>query len=120
VALGLLLAACANLPGSFEVSPFLHEQITGDTWRSCLAREYQAQARAEIRAGRKWATAIRLADKGRAALAGPEPPARANPCDCAKAEARRNTLALHIELGRDTAALRKSLDEAAASCAASR
>jgi hypothetical protein len=117
---GLSLAACTILPGSFEVTPFLHEQITGDTWRACLAREYQAHARAEVRAGRRWATAIRLADKGRAALAGPERAPWSSPCDCAKAEARRDVLAIRVEFGRDTTAIRKSLDEAAAACAAAR
>ncbi|MEQ1865821.1 MAG: hypothetical protein ABL996_14380 [Micropepsaceae bacterium] len=84
----MTLAACASLPGSFEVTPFLNEQITGDTWRACLAREYQVQARQAVRHGRNWAEAIRLADKGRAALASPEPALRENSCDCGKAEAR--------------------------------
>lgn len=86
--LAFALAACTILPGSFEVTPFLNEQITGDTWRACLAREYQAQARHAVRNGRNWALAIRLADKGRAALEGPEPAPHENRCECAKAEAR--------------------------------
>jgi hypothetical protein len=113
----LALAACTNLKGSFEVTPFLNEQITGDTWRACLAREYQAQARAQIRASRNWSDAIRLADKGRAALASPEPLGRENPCQCAKAEARSEALAVSVERGADTTAIRKGLDEARAACA---
>lgn len=88
LSLPLALAACATLPGSFAVTPFLNEQITGDTWRACLAREYQAQARYAVRHGRNWAEAIRLADKGRAALTRPEPAFGENRCECAKAEAR--------------------------------
>lgn len=119
--LGLALAACANLEGSFDVTPFLHEQITGDTWRACLAREYQLQARLEVRAGRHWNEAIRLADKGRAALAGPEPAARhQNPCECAKAQARHDAWVMQDERGADTTAIRKSLDEASIACAAPR
>ena len=119
LALGLSLAACADLDGSFEVTPFLREAITGDTWRACLAREYQAQARLEVRAGHHWAEATSLANKGRAALASPEPASHAS-CECATAEARRETLAMQVERGADTAAIRKSLDEAQAACAAPR
>ena len=93
LSLPFTLLACASLSGSFGVTPFLNEQITGDTWRACLAREYQVQARRAVRNGRNWAEAIRLADKGRAALAGPEPAPRENGCECAKAEARGEGLA---------------------------
>lgn len=64
----LALSACSTL----EVSPFLKEQITGDSWKSCLAREYQAQARFQVRYGRNWDEGMRLSDKGRMALAGSE------------------------------------------------
>ena len=119
-ALGFALAACSNLGGSFEVTPFLRESITGDTWRACLAREYQLQARQEVRNGRNWREAIRLADKGRAALAAPEPTSPQNPCECAKAEARREALETLDARGTDTTAMRKSLDEAQAACASPR
>ncbi|MCE9521565.1 MAG: hypothetical protein K8S25_03940 [Alphaproteobacteria bacterium] len=98
----------------------MRKSITGDTWRACLAREYQALARFEVRNGRDWSEAIRLADKGRAALGGPEPATRENRCDCAKAEARRDAFENQTERGDDTSALRKSLDEATLACAAPR
>jgi hypothetical protein len=64
----LSLAACGSLGDSFHVTPFLREQITGDTWRACLAREYQAQTRVVLREGREWAEASRFSAKGWAAL----------------------------------------------------
>jgi hypothetical protein len=136
--LSLALSACV---GSFDVGPFLREQITGDTWRACLAREYQVQARLEVRAGRKWNSAIRLAAKGEAALDGrsPEPEATPadlgqdrmqlltalvnrdeNPCDCAKAQARFDGWVVKHERGADTAAVRAGFDEALGACAPSR
>lgn len=141
LALGLALAACADLSASFEVTPFLREQITGDTWRACLAREYQLQARSEVRPGRHWAGATRLAAKGRAALDGqpviPEAtpadlsPARThletalasrdeNPCDCAKTQARFDGWVVKQARGADAAPVRASFHEALAACTASR
>jgi hypothetical protein len=86
------ISACAT----FEVGPFLKEQITGDTWRACLAREYQLQAKIHVRTDRNWGEATRLADKGQAALDGVQvpPPAGApaalsrRTCACATAQAR--------------------------------
>ncbi len=141
--LGLVLAlsACAGLPETFEITPFLREQITGDTWRACLAREYQSQARSEVRPGRHWAEATRLATKGRAALDGqvvaPEIApeglslARArlehalanrdpDSCDCAKMQARFDGWVVKQARGADTAAVRASFEEAAGACAPSR
>ena len=136
LSLGLALAACSNLPGSFEVTPFLHEQITGDTWRACLAREYQLQARLEVRSGRHWNTAIRLSDKGRAALdrqpIEPEPSTARpllnaaltnrdrNPCECAKAQARFDAWAIQEGRGVDTSAAHKAFDEALPACTSPR
>ena len=86
------ISACAT----FDVGPFLKEQITGDTWRACLAREYQRQAKIHVRTDRNWGEATRLADKGQAALEGLDvpPPAGApaalsrRTCPCATAQAR--------------------------------
>lgn len=66
----LLVAACTSTGDTFAITPFLREQITGDTWRACLAREYQVQTRLVLREGRDWADASRLSDKGWAALRG--------------------------------------------------
>ena len=65
-----LVAGCTSLGDTFNVTPFLREQITGDTWRACLAREYQVQTRAVLREGRDWGEASRFSDKGWAALHG--------------------------------------------------
>lgn len=110
-----VLAACTTLGDSFEVGPFLKEQITGDSWRACLAREYQAEARARVRADRDWTKATLWATKGRAALAGDLEPAApsANPCECAKAEARADVLAA----GAGRTDLQTKYDEAKAACA---
>ena len=62
------IAACASFDDSFHVTPFLREQITGDSWRACLAREYQVQTRIVLREGRNWAEASRFSAKGWAAL----------------------------------------------------
>ena len=59
---------CASVGDTFHVTAFLHEQITGDTWRACLAREYQTQTRLILRQGRDWEAASRLSKKGWAAL----------------------------------------------------
>jgi hypothetical protein len=117
VVLVLPFPACANLADSFETTPFLREQITGDTWRACLAREYQFQARAVVRADRQWADATTLAAKGRAALDGPNTPGA---CDCAKADARREALLLKEARGAAEEPDRAALAEAQAACAKSR
>jgi hypothetical protein len=91
------ISACAT----FEVGPFLKEQITGDTWRACLAREYQLQAKIHVRTDRNWGEASRLAEKGQAALDGTEvPPPPGAPaalsrrtCACATAQARLDAAA---------------------------
>ncbi len=79
--LASVLAACTFVDETLQVSPFLREQITGDTWNACLAREYQSQARVQVRTGRQWQAATTLASKGRQALLGeavePEPAAPA-------------------------------------------
>jgi hypothetical protein len=101
------LIACTFVGDTLEVGPFLREQITGDSWNACLAREYQSQARLQVRTGRQWQTATMLAAKGRQALAGlpvapePAPPAldasakqltqsltykTQSPCECAKVQ----------------------------------
>ena len=80
------LSACQT----FEVGPFLKEQITGDTWRACLAREYQRQAKTAVRTSRNWDKATALATKGQAALDGVEvaPIFGKATCPCATAQAR--------------------------------
>lgn len=130
----LFLAACAT----FDVSPFLREQITGDTWRACLAREYQSQARQQVRNGRNWAQATRLAARGRLSLEGGEPGAdplpevlasrartlaaavssRGRTCDCATATARLDgwTVALAQDTARDQAVFAASFDAALSKC----
>ena len=92
------LAACQT----FEVGPFLKEQITGDTWRACLAREYQLQAKIAVRTGRNWDKATRLAAVGQAALKGEEiaPTLGGQTCACATAQARVDAAALSFDEGR--------------------
>ena len=144
VVLALALAGCASLPDTFDVGPFLREQITGDSFRACLARTYQAEARAQVRAGRKWALATTFAAKGQDAFIGrwsaPVLPASPSPqlaesyaaaqaplrtadtCACANAQARLDAWALR-EAARqefDVAAVKTRADEAIAACAASR
>jgi hypothetical protein len=135
-------AACADLGDTFEVSPFLREQITGDSWRACLAREYQLQARAQVRSGRNWDEATRLAAKGRAALDGaevtPTDPTKAeftatrarldaalsskarNPCECATAQARFDGWVETERRDGDTAAFPAAFDSAVKACEAPR
>ena len=133
----LFLTNCASVSDTFDVGPFMREQITGDTWRSCLAREYQTQARIQLRAGRHWDEATTLAAKGRDALAGvdvaPEPPppvltqerakldaALANrtqrPCDCAKAQARYDGMTEAVSRKMDTTPHAKLFEEALSAC----
>lgn len=128
----LAVSACSTL----EVSPFLKEQITGDSWKSCLAREYQAQARFQVRYGRNWDEAVRLSDKGRTALAGGEvapwnAPASLSDrrtlldksgrtCGCAKAQAALDgwILALEQDPNRDQTTFAERFDAARAECEA--
>lgn len=119
----------------------MREQITGDTWRSCLAREYQTQARIQLRTGRHWDEATPLAAKGRAALDGqPVAPAPARPalsgvretldralthsserpCECAKAQARYDGWSVAVDRGMDTAPFAKAFEEAVSACTAPR
>lgn len=142
LALLSLPAACADLGDSFDVTPFLREQITGDTWRACLAREYQFQARAQLRPGRNWSEATRLAAKGRAALNGAEvtpadpttpelAAARArldaaltarsrNPCDCATAQGKFDGWLETAGRDGNVAAYPQAFDTAVRACEAPR
>ena len=143
LALLSLPTACADLGDTFEVSPFLREQITGDSWRACLAREYQIQARAQLRPGRNWSEATTLAAKGRAALDGAEvaptgtpkaefAAARArldaalagaksrNPCECATAQARFDGWVETAARDGNTAAFPAAFDTSIKACEASR
>jgi hypothetical protein len=114
LALSLALCGCA-LSESFEVGPFLREQITGDTWRACAAREYQFYARARVRGDRDWTEASVWAAKGRAALASANSHAGADACACGRVHALSDMLA---SKGDD--ALQVRLDEARAACTTSR
>lgn len=131
------LSACAT----FDVTPFLKEQITGDTWRACLAREYQVQARFQARYGRNWDEAIHLAQKGRQALNHsditpddwPEilaPQANAyrdalsqagKTCACATLQAKLDgwTVVLAQDPAREQSQFASSVDTALAACQAS-
>ena len=130
----LLLASCAT----FEVTPFLREQITGDTWRACLARQYQAEARYQLRNGRHWTQASLLAAKGRQALDGVDPqPELPQPtleerwqdlkgaiarhgrgCECGGAQAILDawTVALDQDATRDQSPFARGFDKAVRDC----
>lgn len=130
----LALSACAT----FEVTPFLREQITGDTWRACLAREYQAQARFQVRNGRRWNEATLLAWKGRQSLDDQDPAMEAFPsaltprahalaaaimgrgrsCSCATAQARLDgwIVAVDQNPARDQAPFATAFDKALEAC----
>jgi hypothetical protein len=88
--------------GTLDVGPFLKEQITGDTWRACLAREYQRQAKTAVRTGRNWGKATALASKGQAALDGEEiaPTFGKRTCACATAQARLDAAATTFDEAR--------------------
>ncbi len=134
-----VLGACTYVDETLQVGPFLREQITGDTWNACLAREYQSQARFQVRTGRQWQSATILASKGRRALLGeavdPEPAAPAlsaqrlqmlnsatnrtrNPCDCAKVQGRYDgwIIALNQDPDLDQSPFHGSFAEAVAAC----
>jgi hypothetical protein len=132
------LSACAPLTDTLEVTPFLREQVTGDTWRACAAREYQAQARAQARSGRNWKQASLLAAKGRSALNGERPELESVPnalrqqrarldnlqtsqkatCACATAQARLDgwSVALEQDPGRDQTTYLTAFNAAASAC----
>ena len=132
------LGACAPLTDTLEVTPFLREQVTGDTWRACAAREYQSQARMQARAGRHWTQAARLAAKGRSALNGDRPEPENVPdtlrqqrdwldklqtnqkstCACATAQARLDgwSVALEQDPGRDQTTYLTAFNAAASAC----
>jgi len=132
------LAGCAGLSDTFEVEPFLREQITGDTWRACLAREYQRQARVQLRFGEDWGAATLLASKGRAALAGEEvaPEIAAttelaaarqaletalnrrneNQCDCAVVQGKYDGWSIASGRKLDTGPIRTAFDGALKTC----
>lgn len=136
LAAGLTLSAAAC--ATFDVTPFLREQITGDTWRACLAREYQSQSRQQVRSGRNWAEATHLAAKGRASLEGGEPrpdpipetlatrqamlsaviATRGRTCDCATATARLDGWAIAIaqDPGLAQSSLAEGFDSALSKC----
>ncbi|MEQ1754846.1 MAG: hypothetical protein ABL973_12020 [Micropepsaceae bacterium] len=130
----LTLAACTT----FEVTPFLKEQITGDTWRACLAREYQSQARFQLRYGRHWQEATYLADLGQKSLDSTEAhhtntslvldpkyreltaalKSQGKTCTCAQAQARLDgwSVALAQDPDRDQSAFATSFDAAMVEC----
>lgn len=131
------LSGCST----FDVTPFLKEQITGDTWRACLAREYQLQARFQARYGRNWTEATYLASKGRQALdegdVAPERwPANLNSrsevfrealsqqgrtCECATVQAKLDgwTIALEQDPKREQSQFASGLDAALTACKSS-
>jgi hypothetical protein len=113
----VFLTACSTgISDSFDVGPFLKEQITGDTWRACAAREFQAYARARVRADRDWTEATVWAAKGRAALTGPNGPHHgSDSCDCGRAFALKTIWDTDgARPGGD--ALKKRSDEALEAC----
>jgi hypothetical protein len=136
--LGAALAFAPGACATFDVTPFQREQITGDTWRACLAREYQAQSRFHLRNGRNWTQATHLAAKGRLSLDGGEPrpepvPAALSPqaqaldramsgsgrtCACATAAARLDAwaVALDQDPDRDQVAFATAFDSALSTC----
>ena len=136
--LGALLALLPGSCATFDVTPFLREQITGDTWRACLAREYQAQSRHQVRSGRNWSEATHLAAKGRLSLTGGKPQpdtvppklapqaealskaisARGFTCPCATATARLDAwvIAFEQDQGRDQAVFAAAFDNALSIC----
>ena len=144
--LAVLGAGCVSLDDTFEVTPFLHEQITGDSWRACLARDYQFQTRLILRQGRDWAAASRFSAKGWMVLnegdAAPWSPAEfdsdgqrveldqarsalaallagkaAAPCPCAQAQAAYDGwLAASVRPGANVSAAHSGFTEALATC----
>ncbi|MDO9125559.1 OmpA family protein [Parvibaculum sp.] len=68
IALGsfLVLAGC----GTWTAESYLHEDIQGDTFNACLAREYQDRATSEAYVDCNWVDTATIVAKGRAAAAG--------------------------------------------------
>lgn len=62
----LVLAGC----GTWTAESYLHEDIQGDTFNACLAREYQDRATSEAYVDCNWVDTARIVEKGRAAAAG--------------------------------------------------
>ena len=136
--LGAALAFAPGACATFDVTPFQREQITGDTWRACLAREYQAQSRFHLRSGRNWTQATHLAAKGRLSLDGGEPrpdpvpsalsmraqaldvamSGRGRTCACATAAARLDAwaAALDQDPDRDQVVFATAFDSALSTC----
>ena len=68
IALGsfLVLAGC----GTWTAESYLHEDIQGDSFNACLAREYQDRATSEAYVDCNWVDTAAIVAKGRAAAAG--------------------------------------------------
>jgi len=68
IALGsfLVLAGC----GTWTAESYLHQDIQGDSFNACLAREYQDRATSEAYVDCNWVDTAVLVAKGRAAAAG--------------------------------------------------
>lgn len=68
IALGsfLVLAGC----GTWTAESYLHEDIQGDSFNACLAREYQDRATSEAYVDCNWVDTAMIVEKGRAAAAG--------------------------------------------------
>ncbi|MEX0840105.1 MAG: OmpA family protein [Parvibaculum sp.] len=68
IALGsfLVLAGC----GTWTAESYLHEDIQGDSFNACLAREYQDRATSEAYVDCNWVDTATIVAKGRAAAAG--------------------------------------------------
>jgi OOP family OmpA-OmpF porin len=62
----LVLAGC----GTWTAESYLHEDIQGDTFNACLAREYQDRATSEAYVDCNWVDTAQIVKKGRAAAAG--------------------------------------------------
>ena len=68
IALGsfLVLAGC----GTWTAESYLHQDIQGDSFNACLAREYQDRATSEAYVDCNWVDTAVIVAKGRAAAAG--------------------------------------------------
>ncbi|MEP0708466.1 MAG: OmpA family protein [Parvibaculum sp.] len=62
----LVLAGC----GTWTAESYLHEDIQGDSFNACLAREYQDRATSEAYVDCNWVDTAMIVEKGRAAAAG--------------------------------------------------
>ncbi|MCF8470305.1 MAG: OmpA family protein [Parvibaculum sp.] len=61
-----MLAGC----GTWTAESYLHEDIQGDSFNACLAREYQDRATSEAYVDCNWVDTAMIVEKGRAAAAG--------------------------------------------------